>query len=100
MGVLIEHFAGVFPLWLSPRQVRILPVGESHISYAQELYKKLFENDVRVDIDTSDTSLNKKIRNAEKLHINYIVVVGDKEVQNQSVAVRSYRTKKITQLTV
>ncbi len=100
MGVLIEHFAGVFPLWLAPRQVRIVPVGESHIPYAQELRQKLFEKDIRVDVDTSDASLNKKIRNAEKLHINYIVVVGDKEMQDQSVAVRSYRTKKITQLKV
>jgi len=100
MWVLIEHFAWVFPLWLAPRQVRIIPVSEKHLDFAKQLHQRLFEKDIRVDIDTSEASLNKKIRNAEKLHINYIVVVGDKEVQTDTVSVRNYKTKQISQMPI
>lgn len=75
MGIMIEHFAGTFPLWLAPEQVRIVPVSEAFTDYAYNVKKSLEENQIRVSIDTSSDSLNKKVRNAEKLHANYILVV-------------------------
>jgi threonyl-tRNA synthetase len=96
IGFLIEHFAGTFPLWLSPRQVIVVPVGEKFNDYAHSVVKKLRENHVRVTIDDSDDSLNKKVRNAEKMHINYILVVGEKEAADWTVAVRNYKSKEQT----
>lgn len=96
IGFLIEHFAGTFPLWLSPRQVIVVPVGEKFNDYAHKVAKKLRDNHVRVTIDDSDDSLNKKVRNAEKMHVNYILVVGEKEEAEGMVAVRNYKTKEQT----
>lgn len=98
MGVMIEHFAGVFPLWLAPKQVRVVPVGESFISYAKEIKEMLAEEWIRVSIDDSSDSLNKKVRNAEKMHCNYILVVGEKEETEKSVSVRNYKTKEQTSM--
>jgi threonyl-tRNA synthetase len=72
---LIEHFAGTFPLWLSPRQVIIIPVSEEFSNYAKKVEEDLKYSLVRVSADYSEDSFNKKIRNAEKMHINYILVV-------------------------
>lgn len=94
MGIMIEHFAGVFPLWLAPEQVRIIPVGETFISYAEEIYLSLRSNGIRVKLDDSSDSLGKKIRNAETEHVNYIVVVGEKEMNEKNMAVRNYKTKE------
>jgi len=94
MGIMIEHFAGTFPLWLTPEQVRIIPVAENFEEYAFEVKKMLEEQDIRVSVDSSSDSLNKKVRNAEKMHVNYILVVGEEEVKNNSVAVRNYKTKE------
>lgn len=75
MGVFIEHFAGTFPLWMSPRQVRIIPVGEKFNTYAENIEKQFKQNNIRVMADYSNDGLNKKIMNAEKMHTNYILVV-------------------------
>lgn len=96
MGIMIEHFAGTFPLWLAPEQVRIVPVSEAFTDYAYSVRKSLEENEIRVSIDTSSDSLNKKVRNAEKLHANYILVVWEEEMKAGSVAVRNYKTKEQT----
>lgn len=90
---MIEHFAGTFPLWLAPEQVRIIPVGESFVAYALEVYKTLRDAKIRVKLDDSNDSLGKKIRNAETNHVNYILVVGEQEMTNKSLAVRNYKTK-------
>lgn len=76
MGIMIEHFAGTFPLWLAPEQVRIIPVGEAFFPYADEIYAIMKQADLRVSFDDSNDSLGKKIRNAETEHANYILVVG------------------------
>ncbi len=94
MWVLIEHFAGTFPLWLAPRQVRLLSVADKFNNYAWEVYSRLRQEWIRVELDDSGDSLNKKIRNAEKMHVNYILVIGEDEVNSQSVAVRNYKTKE------
>jgi threonyl-tRNA synthetase len=94
MGIMIEHFAGTFPLWLAPEQVIVVPVSEAFIDYAYEVKKALEIHDIRVSVDSSSDSLNKKVRNAEKAHINYILVVWEEEMKWWSVAVRNYKTKE------
>lgn len=100
MGVMIEHFAGVFPLWLAPRQAIVVPVGEKFNDYAEKVLKSLKEAGVRAEWDFSSDGLNKKVRNAEQAHINYILVVGEKEEANNGVAVRNYKTKEQSELSL
>lgn len=90
---MIEHFAGTFPLWLAPEQVRIIPVGEAFVGYADEIYKMMRNANLRVKLDDSSDSLGKKIRNAETEHANYILVVGEQEMNARSLAVRNFKTK-------
>lgn len=98
MGVMIEHFAGVFPLWLAPRQAIVVPVGEKFNDYAAKILQTLKDADIRAEADFSTDGLNKKVRNAEQAHINYILVVGEKEETESSVAVRNYKTKEQTEV--
>ena len=93
MGIMIEHFAGTFPLWLAPEQVRIIPVGEAFFQYADEVFRELKKSGIRVSFDDSTDSLGKKIRNAETGHANYILVVGAEEVVARTLAVRNFKTK-------
>jgi len=88
MGLLIEQYAGAFPLWLSPTQVKVLPISEKFDAYAKEIAEKFLENDLRVVLDNSNESLNKRIRNAEKEKVPYILVVGEKEMTDRTIAVR------------
>jgi threonine--tRNA ligase len=96
MGIMIEHFAGVFPLWIAPEQVRIVPVGEAFVDYAEEVFVEMKKHGIRVKLDDSSDSLSKKIRNAETAHINYILVVGEQEKNSGTLAVRNYKTKEQT----
>ena len=96
LALMIEHFAGAFPLWLSPVQVKILPVSsEKHIDYARKVNSLLLENNIRTEIDNSNESIGKKIREAEKQKIPYMLVVGEKETENNSVAVRQRGSRDI-----
>ncbi|MDP2090157.1 MAG: threonine--tRNA ligase [Candidatus Gracilibacteria bacterium] len=96
MGVLIEHFAGVFPLWMSPRQVIIVPVLPKFDDYAQSVLDTLKTAGIRASADFSTDGLNKKVRNAEKMHNNYILVIGEQEENDKTVSVRNYKTKEQT----
>jgi len=96
MGIMIENFAGVFPLWLAPEQIRIIPVGEAFISYAEEVFRDMRAAGLRVKLDDSSDSLGKKMRNAEIDHVNYILVVGEQEMKSSSLAVRNYKTQEKT----
>jgi threonyl-tRNA synthetase len=89
-GVLIEHFAGAFPVWLSPTQVLIIPIREEHQAYAQSVKEDLQKKDIRVIIDQRNESLNKRIREGTMQKIPYLLVLGDKEAQENAVAVRKY----------
>ncbi len=89
MMILIEHYAGAFPLWLAPVQVKILPIGEGHFLYATEVMHKLKEAGVRVELDISDETLGKKIRGAKTEKVPYALVIGDKEVSDKNVTVES-----------
>src|SRR5215204_7658802 len=93
IGILIEHYAGDFPMWLAPVQVRIIPVGEDHREAARALREKLGE--FRVEVDDSDETVGKRIRNAEVAKIPYIVVWGDKESES-SIAVREHGGEQST----
>jgi threonyl-tRNA synthetase len=88
IGLLIEHYAGAFPFWLAPVQIKILPVGEGHRDYAKQVKDKL--KNFRVVIDDNSETIGKKIRSAEMEKIPYIIVVGDKEIQNKSLSVRKH----------
>lgn len=88
-GVIIEHFAGNFPLWLSPRQIRILNVADRHADYAHELKKTFLNEGFEVEIDETNESISKKVRLAQIEKVNYILVVGDQEVENKTVTVRT-----------
>lgn len=93
IAFLIEHFAGAFPTWLAPTQVRILPVSDKFLDYANEVQSSLLKENVRVEMDDSSESLGKKIRNAELMKIPYMIVIGEKEVEQKELAIRNYHTK-------
>lgn len=89
MGILIEHFAGKFPTWLSPVQVKILPISEQYNNYAEAVKNRLEENDIRVEMDLRAEKIGFKIREARNERAPYIIVVGEKEEASQSIALRS-----------
>ncbi|KKU07568.1 MAG: Threonine-tRNA ligase, partial [Candidatus Collierbacteria bacterium GW2011_GWC2_45_40] len=95
MMILIEHFGGAFPVWLSPIQVAILPVSEKTMAYAEEVMKKLEEQDVRVELNRDADSLGKKIRNAEASKVPYMLIVGEKEAESNQVSVRQRGQKDL-----
>jgi threonyl-tRNA synthetase len=88
-GILVEHLAGKFPLWLSPYQVRIMTVADRHIPYAEQLAKQFRAKDFVCDIDDSSESVGKKVRTAQLLKYNYMLTIGDKEVENKTAALRT-----------
>ncbi len=100
MWILIEHLAGSFPLWLAPVQVKILPVIDKFNEWSKEIIKKLEDAWFRVELDDSTNWLNKKIRNAELEKIPYIVVIGEKELENWTLSVREYKSKAQYELSV
>jgi threonyl-tRNA synthetase len=89
IGILIEQYAGDFPLWLSPIQARIIAVTEEHLSYGKNLQEQLLSHNIRAEIDESGERIGKKVRNAEKDKVPYMLVVGDKEVATEAVSVRT-----------
>ena len=94
IGILTEHVAGEFPFFIAPTQVVIVPIGETHHSYARELQSEMVAMGMDVEISSRNESLNKRIRNAEKQKVPMILVLGDEEVKNRSVAVRDRRSRE------
>ena len=93
MGVMIEQFAGNFPLWLAPEQVRIITVADKFDKYANQVCAMLTGEGLRATIDQSDDSFSKKIRNAELEKVTYVAIVGEKEESDSTVSIRNVRTK-------
>lgn len=89
LGILIEHFAGRFPLWISPLQVRLISVADRHVEYCQKMKSMVEEAGFYCDVDDSHESVSKKVRSAQLNQINYILTVGDKELENGTVSVRT-----------
>ena len=88
IGLLIEHYSGALPTWLAPIQAIILPISERYKKYAEEVLKELIKHEIRVNIDDSNETLGKRIREAEMQKIQYILVVGEQEESTKTVAVR------------
>jgi threonyl-tRNA synthetase len=88
MGILIEHVAGVFPVWLAPVQVKIIPIAEQHIPYALEVADQLRSERLRVEVDDSNKQMNTKIRNAQNQKVPYMLIVGNREAEQKKVSVR------------
>jgi len=88
IGILTEHFAGAFPAWLAPVQVRVIPITDRHNEYARSVHKRLDEAGIRVELDTRNEKVNYKIREAQTQKIPYMLIIGDKEIERNSVAVR------------
>jgi len=88
MSILIEHYAGAFPLWLSPVQVEVIPVSEEYVPFALDLGKEMREMGIRVEVDSENETVGYKIRKAEKMKVPYMVVVGEKEVKGNDLSVR------------
>ncbi len=88
IGFLLEHYAGKFPLWLAPQQVRILPISDKFLPYAQEVLKQLKKADIRAELDDRSEKIGKKIRDTELMRVPYMFVIGEKEVNEHKVAVR------------
>ncbi len=89
LAMLIEKYAGAFPTWLAPVQVKVLPIGEKQIEYSKQIADKLFKLGVRVEVDERNEKIGYKIREAQLAKIPYMLVIGDREMQNVQVAVRS-----------
>jgi len=99
LSTLIEHLAGVFPLWLSPVQVVVLPISEHQKEYTDSVYETLKEKDIRVKLDDSNESLGKRIRTAKMQKVPYVIVIGDKEKEAKVITVEG-RTEKLEGITV
>ncbi len=93
IGILIENYAGAFPVWLAPVQIRVLPITEKHADYAYELEKEFFNLGFRVEVDARNEKTGKKIREAQVLKTPYSLVIGDAEVKDHTVTVRKYGEK-------
>jgi len=98
IGILIEHFAGDFPVWLAPEQARVIPVSEAQLPWAEEVAAKMRAHDLRVDVDRSHDTFKAMIRQAQVEKVPYTLVVGQKEVEARGVSPRTRGTGKDAQL--
>ncbi|WP_333802846.1 His/Gly/Thr/Pro-type tRNA ligase C-terminal domain-containing protein, partial [Sphingobacterium multivorum] len=98
-AVLIEHCAGQFPLWLAPEQFIVLPVSEKYEEYAQNVLNSLNNSDIRGLIDLRDEKVGRKIRDAEVKKLPYMLIVGEKEVENGTVSVRKHGSVELGTMT-
>ena len=89
IGILIEHFGGAFPVWISPVQVKVIPVTEKHLDYAKAVASAMSESNIRVEVEDANETLGYKIRKAQMEKVPYMIIVGDKEVKSRTVAIRS-----------
>jgi threonyl-tRNA synthetase len=100
MGFLIEHYAGAFPLWLAPVQLAILPIADRHLAYGQQVWERLREAGYRAELDARRETLGYKIRFHQTQKVPYMLIVGDKEVETQQVAVRSREAGDLGQMSL
>ncbi len=99
-GILIEHYAGAFPLWLSPVQASVLTIAERHGDYAKEIYKDLKQSDIRVEINLKNEKIGYKIRETTIRKVPYLIIIGDREISEKKVTVREKSGKNIGSFTV
>lgn len=90
IAVLIEHYAGNFPVWLAPEQVIVLPISDKYADYCQSILNELKNHEIRSTIDLRAEKIGRKIRDAETMKIPYMLIIGEKEVENDSLSVRQH----------
>jgi threonyl-tRNA synthetase len=100
IGILLENYAGALPLWLSPVQVKVIPVSEKHLDHADKFAAALDDAGFRVEVDYSNESVGKKIRNAELEKSPFMIVLGDKEIESEKYAVRSFKDGELGSMSV
>jgi len=100
IGILTEHFAGYFPLWISPIQVVVLPISENFTDYATMIYDRLFSNNIRVELDQRNEKIGYKIREWELQKVPYMIIIGEKEVSNNNISVRKHKTGDLGQFNI
>ncbi len=100
IAILTEHYAGAFPVWLSPVQVKILPLVDKHHGYAEEVKKQLEKEGIRVEVDLRNEKIGYKIREAQLAKIPYMLVIGDKETETKTLAVRSRKDGDLGSMSV
>ena len=100
MGVLIEHYAGAFPVWLAPVQAMVIPIADRHNEYAHELREQLDQSNVRAAVDDGNDRMNAKIRNAQVQKVPYMLVVGDREVESGGASVRLRSGENLRAMTI
>lgn len=92
LGILLEHYAGHLPLWLAPNQVKVIPVNNKiHLDHVDNIKKRLKSKGIRVNIDNTEEKMGYKIRNAQLQKVPYTIVIGDKEINDNTISVRKYR---------
>ena len=100
MGVLIEHFAGAFPIWLAPVQVNVIPVNnEYHLEYSKEIYDLLNDNDIRVKLDDREEKLSYRMRESQTKKVPLTLIIGDKERDENTISFRKFGSKDTTTVT-
>ncbi len=100
IGILIEHFAGAFPVWFAPIQIKLLPIADKHFDFTKKLYDRLFTLGLRAEIDDRSEKTGKKIRDAQVKKIPYMVVIGDKEVETGILPIRKHGSKESFEMSV
>lgn len=100
IGILIEHFAGKFPFWISANQIGIVPVRDEHIDYANKIAEKIRMSGLRVSVDTSEGTMGNKIKSFRKKLLPYIIIVGDKEMENNTISLRIRTGKQINDISL
>ena len=93
IGILIENYAGAFPVWLAPVQVKILPISDKYVDYAYEIKRKMFDLGIRVEVDDRNEKIGYKIREAQVKKVPYSIIVGESELENKNISVRKRREK-------
>lgn len=96
MGILIEHYAGAFPLWLSPVQVSLLPISENELDYTLNIAKELKKEGIRVEVDESASTLGKKMVNARSMKVPYMAILGKQEVENKTITLKNRESEQVT----
>ena len=99
-GILIEHYGGAFPTWLNPIQVRILPIADRHLPYARKICETLKKEGIRVELDDRNETLNAKIRKGQQDKVSYLLIIGDKEMTDNTISVRDRSGKNTNGLKI
>ena len=98
IGILIEHYAGNFPVWLAPVQVKVITVGSAHRNFAKKLHEQFIKEGIRSELDEANDTVGYKIRMAEKQKVPYMLVIGDKELKSKSLNIRIRGQKQIKRM--